>query len=180
MTIPTFEEFEGFRTIYSDSELRNAIAIASAIREIVGSGGGSGGGGDASAANQTLEIAELVELNSSIATSLNRTLSQLEAAINAISTGLATSANQATQTSELTAIRNFTEPPDTATITEDTTPVAGSFQAIQILNEATFSAFTMSGLTGSMTGFAIPPNTLIYGNITGYTLSSGRVIAYGL
>lgn len=65
-----------------------------------------------------------------------------------------------------------------AVTTNSTTPVTGSFAAIQILENTTFSAFTMSNLTGSLTGFAIPAGTVIYGDITSFTLTSGRVIAY--
>lgn len=70
--------------------------------------------------------------------------------------------------------------PSTSVVTSNTSPVTGNFQAVQILVEATFSAWTETGLTGSMTGFAIPAGVIIFGNITGYTLSSGRVKAYGV
>ena len=70
--------------------------------------------------------------------------------------------------------------PNGSTVTRNTTAVSGSFQAILILEEANFSAFTATGLTGSLTGFAIPAGTMLFGlgTITGYTLASGSVQAY--
>lgn len=64
-----------------------------------------------------------------------------------------------------------------------TTAVTGSFYAIQVLAEATFSAFTETGGSGdAMTGFAIPAGTILYNGlgITAFTLSSGKVRAYKL
>lgn len=64
-------------------------------------------------------------------------------------------------------------------VTTNTSPVTGQFCAIQILEDATFSAFTEAGFTGqAMTGFALPAGSVIVGNITAYTLSSGKVRAY--
>lgn len=62
MAIPPLTDFEGLLTIYSESELRQAIAIAQAIKQLgaaSGGGGGGGGGGDASAANQIQQTAVL-------------------------------------------------------------------------------------------------------------------------
>jgi hypothetical protein len=65
------------------------------------------------------------------------------------------------------------------TVTTNTTAVTGSFTAVQVLEDATFSAFTETGATGqAMTGFAIPAGTTLFGRITGYTLTSGKVRAY--
>lgn len=64
-------------------------------------------------------------------------------------------------------------------VTTNTAAVTGSFYAVQVLEDATFSAFTESDASGqSMTGFAIPAGVTLYGNITGYTLTSGKVRAY--
>lgn len=64
-----------------------------------------------------------------------------------------------------------------------TDAVTGKFYAIQVLADATFSAFTENGKTGDvMTGFAIPAGTVIYNGlgITAFTLTSGKVRAYKL
>lgn len=59
-----------------------------------------------------------------------------------------------------------------------TDAVTGDFYAIQILETATFSTLTEANKTGdAMTGFAISP-TVIYGNFTAFTLTSGKVRAY--
>ena len=61
----------------------------------------------------------------------------------------------------------------------DTTPATGTFHSITILEEATFSAFVEVGATGNaMTGFAIPAGVTIFGNITSFTHTSGKVRAY--
>lgn len=62
--------------------------------------------------------------------------------------------------------------------TSNTSPVTGNFSAVQVLVAATFSAFTETGGTGAMTGFSIPAGVILYGRITGYTLSAGTVRAY--
>jgi hypothetical protein len=64
-----------------------------------------------------------------------------------------------------------------------TDAVTGKFYAIQVLSDATFSAFTENGKIGDvMTGFAIPAGTVIYNGlgITAFTLTSGKVRAYKL
>lgn len=64
-------------------------------------------------------------------------------------------------------------------VTTDTVAVTGNFTSIQILEDATFSVFTETGAAGSsMTGFVIPAGLTLFGKITGYTLSSGKVRAY--
>jgi hypothetical protein len=55
---------------------------------------------------------------------------------------------------------------------------SGDFCAIQVLEEANFSAITWTQLTGTLTGFAIPAGTVIYGQITAFALTSGKVLAY--
>lgn len=65
------------------------------------------------------------------------------------------------------------------TVTTNTSPVTGSFTAIQVLEDATFSAFLELGATGqAMTGFVIPAGVTLFGRITAYTLASGKVRAY--
>lgn len=71
-------------------------------------------------------------------------------------------------------------PAAAGTVTETgTTAVTGSFKAITVLEAATFSVFTETGATGdAMTGFAIPAGVTLFGNITAFTLTSGKVRAY--
>lgn len=76
----------------------------------------------------------------------------------------------------------MTFPPSTplgVVVTTNTSAVAGTFAAIQVLADATFSALAELGATGqAMTGFVIPAGTTLYGKFTGYTLTSGKVRAY--
>jgi hypothetical protein len=65
-----------------------------------------------------------------------------------------------------------------AKIVTDTSATTGEFCALQILEDATFSALTWPELEGALTGFSIPAGTVIYGQITAFTLSSGKVLAY--
>tara|TARA_B100001063_G_scaffold191966_1_gene183048 strand:- start:1250 stop:1498 length:249 start_codon:yes stop_codon:yes gene_type:complete len=65
-----------------------------------------------------------------------------------------------------------------ATVVTNTAATAGDFCAIQVLEEVNFSAITWPELTGTLTGFAIPAGTVIYGQITAFTLASGKVLAY--
>ena len=65
------------------------------------------------------------------------------------------------------------------TVTTNNTAVTGSFTAIQVLEDATFSVFTETGATGqAMTGFTVPAGVTLFGRITAYTLTSGKVRAY--
>ena len=60
-----------------------------------------------------------------------------------------------------------------------TTAITGEFCAITVLAEANFASITWSELSGdNLTGFAIPAGTTIYGQIGGFTLASGKVLAY--
>jgi len=65
-----------------------------------------------------------------------------------------------------------------AVVVTPSIPATGSFCALQVLEEANFSAVSWSELEGSLTGFAIPAGTVIYGQITAFSLSSGKVLAY--
>lgn len=66
------------------------------------------------------------------------------------------------------------------TVTTDTSLVTGdTWYAIQVLEDAVFSTFTESGVSGqAMTGFTVPAGMTIYGVISAYQLSSGKVRAY--
>jgi hypothetical protein len=66
-----------------------------------------------------------------------------------------------------------------AKIVTDTSATTGDFCALQILEDATFSALTWPELEGTFpTDVAISAGTVIYGQITAFTLSSGKVLAY--
>lgn len=65
-----------------------------------------------------------------------------------------------------------------AVTTIDTVAVTGQFYAIQILEDANFSAFVAVGDSGSMTGFVVQAGMIIFGRVTAYTLASGKVRAY--
>ncbi|MBD2200147.1 MULTISPECIES: arabinofuranosidase catalytic domain-containing protein [Calothrix] len=63
-------------------------------------------------------------------------------------------------------------------VTTDTSTVTGSFSVIQILNDTVFSSITVDGVSGALTGYTIPAGQTIYGDITTYKLTSGKVLAY--
>lgn len=65
-----------------------------------------------------------------------------------------------------------------AKIVTDTTATTGEFYAIQVIDDATFSALTGFQLQGTWTGVAFPAGTIIYGRFTAFTLSAGKVVAY--
>jgi hypothetical protein len=65
-----------------------------------------------------------------------------------------------------------------ATVVTTDATTTGDFCALQVLEEANFSAITWPELTGTLTGFAIPAGTVIYGQITSFALTSGKVLAY--
>lgn len=61
-----------------------------------------------------------------------------------------------------------------------TTAVTGrNFSCIQCIEATVFAAFTSSTISGDvMTGITFPAGFVIYGAITDFTLTSGKVIAY--
>lgn len=68
MTIPDNLKPPSFGTIYTETELRQAIANGE-VQNLLGVGGGSGGGssgGDATAVNQQIQINELQKVNTSL------------------------------------------------------------------------------------------------------------------
>jgi hypothetical protein len=61
----------------------------------------------------------------------------------------------------------------------DTTATTGNFAAIQILNDAVFSALSaLNSTVGGLVGATLTAGTIIYGPFTSFTLTSGKVIAY--
>lgn len=62
--------------------------------------------------------------------------------------------------------------------TADTNAVTGvEVSCIQVVEDAVFSSFTEEGATGSI-ATAWTAGSFIFGRITAYTLSSGKVRAY--
>jgi len=57
------------------------------------------------------------------------------------------------------------------------TAQTGDFWAILTLADTTFSTLT-GNYTGTLTGTTIPAGLTIYGEFTGYTVGTGRIIAY--
>ncbi len=68
---------------------------------------------------------------------------------------------------------------DAATITTNTVAVTGTFAAITVLSDAVFTSLTRTNTTGSLGSTTVPAGVTIFGDITGYQLASGAVIAYG-
>ncbi len=62
--------------------------------------------------------------------------------------------------------------------TTDTTAVTGNFTAVQCIEDTVFATLTEADATGSLTGVTIPAGTTLFGRITAYTLTSGKVRAY--
>ena len=61
----------------------------------------------------------------------------------------------------------------------DTTATSGNFAAIQVLEAAQFSALAaLNSTVGGLVGITLTAGTIIYGPFTGFTLNSGKVIAY--
>lgn len=66
-----------------------------------------------------------------------------------------------------------------AVFEDGTDVVTGDFCAIQVIEEATFSAITWAKLSGdTFTDIAIPAGTVLFGQISAFTLSGGKVLAY--
>ena len=60
-----------------------------------------------------------------------------------------------------------------------TTPVTGSFYAVQFITDCTPTTFTVADGTGTYTGVTYTAGTVVYGDITAITVAAGEtVIAY--
>ncbi len=60
-----------------------------------------------------------------------------------------------------------------------TTAITGRFCAIQLLADTVFSVLTDASATGDViTGITITSGTILYGDFTAFTLTSGKVRAY--
>jgi len=65
------------------------------------------------------------------------------------------------------------------TTTAVTAPTGVAFHAIQIITDTVFSALTGGSIAGdSIIGATIPAGQVIFGVFTGFTLTSGSVLAY--
>jgi hypothetical protein len=65
-----------------------------------------------------------------------------------------------------------------AVVETGTTAITGNFAAITVLDDATFSAIAGDISGDALTGFVISKGITLFGRFTGFTLTSGRVIAY--
>lgn len=66
-----------------------------------------------------------------------------------------------------------------AVVETGTTAITGDFEAIQVIEAATFSTLTAPNWSGdALTSVSIPAGTILYGYFTAFTLSAGKVIAY--
>ena len=65
---------------------------------------------------------------------------------------------------------------------DDTAAHAGAFGAVQVINDAIISAITMPNVTNSdgYTTITLSARTVIYGDVTSITLTSGIVTAHQL
>jgi len=52
------------------------------------------------------------------------------------------------------------------------------YYAIQVIEDAEFSAFTGQNITGTFTGVTFTDGHVIFGQISSFTLASGKVLAY--
>lgn len=68
----------------------------------------------------------------------------------------------------------------TATITNNTVAVFGKFSAITVIADTVFTTLTRANTTGTFGSIVVPVGVTIFGDITGYQLASGVVIAYGV
>jgi hypothetical protein len=69
---------------------------------------------------------------------------------------------------------------DGGVVVNDTTATTGNFGAIQVVNDAVFSAITLPQYTNAsdLTSITLAAGTVIYGTCTAFTLTSGVVIAH--
>jgi len=59
-----------------------------------------------------------------------------------------------------------------------TSPQAGSWAAIQVVQPVYFTSLTCAGTTSPAVNVALPAGFILYGHITAFTMSYGQVIAY--
>jgi len=66
-----------------------------------------------------------------------------------------------------------------ATYKSNTTAVLGQFGAIQALADSVFSLLTVADWDGDTTAsMPLPAGAVVFGQITAFTLTGGRVVAY--
>lgn len=108
--------------------------------------------------------------NRSLADTISESLSSIE---------LTTSGLTDIQLRAAPVITSESKGGSSATITTDTVAVTGSFAAITVLADAVFTSLIRTNTTGSLGSTSVPAGVTIFGDITGYRLASGAVIAYG-
>jgi len=59
------------------------------------------------------------------------------------------------------------------------TQTNGSFRAIQAVADTVFAALVARDWTGTTAGLRLPAGTTIFGDFTSFTLTSGKVVAFG-
>jgi hypothetical protein len=66
-----------------------------------------------------------------------------------------------------------------AVVETGTTAITGSFTAITALADTVFASLTVTGWSGDSTaGLPLPAGVTLFGQITAFTLTSGKVVAY--
>lgn len=64
------------------------------------------------------------------------------------------------------------------TFVNGTSPQGGQWNAIQVVEPAYFTSLTCANTTSPAINVGLPAGFILYGNITAFTLSYGKVIAY--
>ncbi len=67
--------------------------------------------------------------------------------------------------------------PDGGDYVADTNPRTGNWSRIKALNAVVIASLTSSNINGTLTAIPLSAGASIEGNITGFTLTSGAVIA---
>lgn len=106
----------------------------------------------------------------SLGSAISESLSSIEISTNGLTNA---------QLRSTPVVTNESNGNSSATITTDTTNVTGTFVAITVLTDAVFASLIRTNTTGSIGAITVPAGVTIFGNITGYQLTSGAVIAYG-
>lgn len=66
-----------------------------------------------------------------------------------------------------------------AVVETGTSAITGTFTAITALEDVVFASLTVTDWSGDSTaGLPLPAGATLFGNITAFTLTSGKVVAY--
>lgn len=63
-------------------------------------------------------------------------------------------------------------------VVTDTNSNANGYYAVQFLEDSVFSAMTATGVTFDFSSVTFPKGQILFGNISSFQLTSGKVIAY--